>query len=128
MSLFRLNYCSTQNKYTLKIKIANSLQFLIAERFLFCFHCEAVSSHSPNTRVTSRSVVLPSSLLSWCNPSWLDVLLSGSNWKPITLLSKSIFTLIKKSLRDWVVGNDEFFLTRLISCYYFGFTGLHSLL
>ena len=67
---------------------------------------------------------------------------SGSNWKPITLFSKSIFTLIKKNVRDLLLGNNkytrddgfleglwcELFLTRLISCYHFDFIGLLSLL
>ena len=70
------------------------------------------------------------------------MLLSGSNWKPITLFSKSIFTLIKKNERDLLLGNTEYtrdegfleglwrklFPTRLISCYYFDFIGLLSLL
>ena len=70
------------------------------------------------------------------------MLLSGSNWKPITLFSKSIFTLIKKNVRELSLGDNEYtrdegfleglwhklFFTRLISCYYFGFIGLLSLL
>ena len=61
------------------------------------------------------------------------MLLSGSNWKPITLFSKSIFTLIKKNERDLLLGNTEYtrdegfleglwrklFSTRLISCHYY---------
>ena len=70
------------------------------------------------------------------------MLLSGSNWKPITLFSKSIFTLIKANVRELSLGSNEytrdegflegfggnFFSTRLISCYYFGLIGLLSLL
>ena len=78
----------------------------------------------------SHSMASPSSLLSWKNTLWLDILLSGLHWKPITLFSKSIFTLIKKNVRDLVVRNNEytrdegflkglwrnFVSTRLISC------------
>ena len=60
----------------------------------------------------------------------IGILLSGSNWKPIALFSKSIFTLITKNVRNLVVENNEytrdenfleglwrkFFSTRLISC------------
>ena len=83
----------------------------------------------------SRSIASPSSLLSWKNPLWLDMLLSGWNWKPIALFSKSSFTLMKKNARELLVGNNKYtrdegfleglwrkrFSTRLISCYYFGF-------
>ena len=41
----------TQDKYTLKIKITNSHHFLTAQTFLFCFHCGAISTLAPNTRV-----------------------------------------------------------------------------
>ena len=36
------------------------------------------------------------------------MLLSGSNWKPITLFSKLTFTLIKKNERDLLLGNTEY--------------------
>ena len=89
-----------------------------------------------------QTCLFPLSLLSWKNPLSLDMLLSGSNWKTITLFSESIFTLIKKNVRKLSLGNNEYtrdegfleglwrklFFTRLISCYYFGFIGLLSLL
>ena len=98
----------------MKSKIANSIHFLIAQTFLFCFHCGAISTLSPNTRVA----VFPDKRISLRNITFITAILvesfmtgytPGSNWKPITLASKSIFTLIKKNLRDLVVGNDEFF-------------------
>ena len=107
------------------IKIANSLHFLIAQKFLFCVHCGAIYTFSPDIRVaifpdkhiSFRSItfitILVESFMTGYTPFWLKL-------KPKTLLFKSIFTLIKK--------NNEIFLTRLISCYYFGFTGLLSLL
>ena len=39
--------------------------------------------------------------LSWLNPSWLATFLSYSNWKPLIFFSKSVFTLIKKDVRNW---------------------------
>ena len=70
------------------------------------------------------------------------MLLSGTKWKPITLFPKSTFTLIKKNVRELLLGNNEYtrdqvFLeglrcklvsTRLISCYYFGLIDFLSLL
>ena len=66
------------------------------------------------------------------------MLLSGSNWKPMNLFSKSIFTLTKKKVRELSLGNNEYtkdegflkglwrklFSTRLILCYYFAFLAL----
>ena len=70
--------------------------------------------------ISFMTTILLESSMTGYTPLWLKL-------KPITLLSKSIFTLIKKNLRDLVVGNDDFF-TKLISCYYIGFIGLLSLL
>ena len=116
------------------IKIANSLHFLIAQTFLFCVHCGAIYTLSPDIRVaifpdkhisfrsiTFITTILVESFMTGYTPFWLKL-------KPKTLLFKSIFTLIKKNITDLAVENDEIFLTRLISCYYFGFTGLLSLL
>ena len=86
-------------------KHRHSFSVFIVEIFL---HFHQTQGHNLSWQ-TSHSVVLPSSLLSWQNPWWVDILLSDSNWKPIFLLSETIFTLIKKSLRDLFVGNDNFF-------------------
>ena len=132
-----------------RLNLLNRLHFLTVPTFLFCFHSGASHTLAPNARVaifpvkhvSLHSIASPSPLLSWKNLLWLDMLLSGSNWKPITLLSKSIFTLIRKDVRDLLLGNNEYtrdegffeglwhklFSTRLISCYYFDFIGLLSL-
>ena len=47
------------------------------------------------------TILLESSMTGY-TPLWLKL-------KPVTLLSKSIFTLIKKNLRDLVVENNVFF-------------------
>ena len=85
----------------MKIKIGNSLHLLIAQMFLVCFHCGAISTLSPNTRVA----IFPDKRISLRSIAFITT----TNWKPITLYSGSIFTLIKKNLRDLVVGNYDFF-------------------
>ena len=92
---FRWNYWFTQEKYTLKIpwtgsiswKHTHSFSVFIVEQFL----------HLHQT-LRSQSFQINMSL-SWLNPSWLDTLHSASNWKPLILFSKSVFTVIKKDVK-----------------------------
>ena len=132
---WRLNLRTTYNSWQHK----HSFSVFIVEQFLHLYQTLGSQSFLSNM---SRSIASPSSLLSWENSLWLDMLLSGSNCKPITLFSKSIFTLIKKNVRCYLLGNNEYtrderfleglwrklFSSRLISCYYFDFIGLLSLL
>ena len=115
----------------------HSFSVFIVEQFL---HLHQTLGSQSSLSNMSRSIASPSSKLSWNNPLWLDMLLSGSNWKPITLFSKLTFTLIKKNERDLLLGNTEYtrdedfleglwrklFSTRPISCYYFNFICLLS--
>ena len=130
----------SQDKYTLKNKIANHLHFLTAQAFLFYFHCGAIPTLAPNARVA----IFPVKHVSLHSITFITAILEesfiigyapcGSNWKPITLFSKSVFTLINKNVRELSLGNNEYtrdkdfleslchklFPTRLISCCYFG--------
>ena len=115
--------------------MANRLHFLAAQTFLFCFHCGAISTLAPKTRAaifSVKHVSLHSStfITTILVESFMIGYTPGSNWEPITLFSKSIFRLVKKNLRDLVVGNNNIqemkffskvyganpFSTRLISC------------
>ena len=100
----------TKGKYNLKIKIANCLHFLTTQAFLFCFHCGEIPTLAPNARVaifpvkhlslhgiTFITTILEEYFMIGYTPFWL-----------ITLFSKSIFTLIKKNVRDLVVRNNEY--------------------
>ena len=120
----------------------NHVHILTAQAFLFRFHCQAISTLEPNNRVkifpvkhvSLHSITFITTIL--VESFMIDILPSGSNWIPITLFSNSIFALIKKNVWDSVVRNNEytrdegflkglwrnFFSTRLIFCYYFGFS------
>ena len=111
---FQWNYCLSQDKYTLKNKIANHLHFLTAQAFLFYFHCGAIPTLAPNARVA----IFPVKHVSLHSITFITAILEesfiigyapcGWNWKPITLFSKSVFTLINKNVRELSLGNNEY--------------------
>ena len=76
----------TQDKYTPKMKIANSFHFLIAQTFFFCFDCGPISTLAPNTKVaifpdkhvslhsiTYITTILVESFMMGYTPFWLKM-------------------------------------------------------
>ena len=140
----------TWNKYTLKIKIANSLHFVIAQTFLFCFHCGAISTHSPSTRVAIfpdkhillRSITFITTILVefftigytslWLKPETYNftfyIHFYTNQDKPKNFRSRKQWMNKQWSLFQRIWRNCFFFLTRLIFCHNFDFIGLLSLL
>ena len=121
-----------QNKHTPKIKIANSLYFLTAQTFLFCFHCGTISTLSSNTKVaifpdkrislgsiTFTTTILVESFMTGSSPFWLKLETHNFTFKI------NFYTNQEKPKR-FSCRKRLIFLTRLISCYYFGFIGLLS--
>ena len=86
-----------------KIKIANSLHFLIAQAFLFCFHCGAISTFSPNTRVA----IFPDKRISLRSITFINTILVESfmtGYTPFWLLLETHnFTFLCKQTSDIII-------------------------